>query len=291
MRPRKPRYPLFAKAELLLPDGRLLPLATRNLSLSGLLVEGARLAESLLDKLCVLKLLFHPEAARGWEGDPLVLEFQCRVARLSNDHLGLAMVGMEADRYTSLDGILEESGHDPELLLERLRRHARLRAEEIDITLLKETLGGFIVRAVEEIFETMLTLPLTTGAAWTSLPDASYHPPEAEVSALVTFNGVINGGIHLFTTRELAVALAQDLAGTPIRELNDEAKDGFGELANMVAGGVQTGLSVDFERINLTPPTLVIGHDYQMAYKSGSHSVKQVFHIPGGSFCVECFFT
>ncbi|MBF0142951.1 MAG: chemotaxis protein CheX [Magnetococcales bacterium] len=148
-----------------------------------------------------------------------------------------------------------------------------------------------IVESVHDVFLAFLFMEAKAGPVVTKPEEEIYNPPNAEATAVVNFSGGIHGGVHLASPRHVALKLAGALAGEEFQEITDrEAGDGFGELGNMVAGGLQTKLGERFGVINLTPPTIISGNDYRMQYKSNFNSVKQYFLSDAGPFFVEFFF-
>ncbi|MBF0614649.1 MAG: chemotaxis protein CheX [Magnetococcales bacterium] len=156
--------------------------------------------------------------------------------------------------------------------------------------LLKTEFAEMIKAAVHEMFSAYLVMQLDNGPTVNKKDEDIYRPPSSEVTVVVNYSGGINGGIHLAAPLHVAMELASSFAGENFDSICGEAGDGFGELANIIAGGVQTRLGKGFGNINLTPPTLVTGTDYRMQYKSNFDSVKQYFKCDAGLFFVEFFF-
>ncbi|MBF0271432.1 MAG: chemotaxis protein CheX [Magnetococcales bacterium] len=155
---------------------------------------------------------------------------------------------------------------------------------------LKTEFAGLIKDAVREMFAAYLVMELENGPTVSKKEDDDYRPPSSEVTVVINFSGGINGGIHLAAPLHAAIELASAFSGEAYDSIVGEAGDGFGELANIAAGGVQTRLGTRFGNINLTPPTLITGTDYKMQYKSNFDSVKQYFKCDAGLFFVEFFF-
>ncbi|MBF0212074.1 MAG: chemotaxis protein CheX [Magnetococcales bacterium] len=155
---------------------------------------------------------------------------------------------------------------------------------------LKMEFAGLIKDAVKEMFSAYLVMNIEPGPTVCKREDDDYRPPSSEVTVVINFSGGINGGIHLAAPLHSAIELASSFSGEHYDSIVGEAGDGFGELANIAAGGVQTRLGNRFGNINLTPPTLITGTDYKMQYKSNFDSVKQYFKSDAGIFFVEFFF-
>ncbi len=162
--------------------------------------------------------------------------------------------------------------------------------EDLSSLTIKKEFAGMIKESVHDVFLTFLSLEVTPGPMITKREDDLYRPPETEVTVVINFSGGIHGGVHLASPLHLALQLAANFSGEEYDTLFGEAGDGFGELGNMIAGGLQTRLSDRFGAIHLTPPTIIAGKDYRMQYKSNFDSIKQYFKSGGGPFYVEFFF-
>ncbi|OSM05017.1 chemotaxis protein CheX [Magnetofaba australis] len=147
-----------------------------------------------------------------------------------------------------------------------------------------------IVDSVHDIFLAFLSLEVSPGPAIAKPEFEPYTPPESEATATVGFSGGLKGGIHLSCPMYVALALAASFSGEEYTEMDAEASDGFGELANMVAGGLQSRLSEKHGEINLTPPNVIRGSNFAMSYNRSLNSIKQYFRIEHGPFFVECFY-
>ena len=162
--------------------------------------------------------------------------------------------------------------------------------EDISSLTAKKEFAGMIKGSVQDVFLTFLSIEVSAGPMIAKRDEDLYRPPETEVTVLINFSGGIHGGVHLASPQKLSLQLASAFSGETYNSLSGEAGDGFGELANMIAGGLQTRLSSRFGNINLTPPTLIYGTDYHMQYKTNFDSVRQYFKCRLGLFYVEFFF-
>nr|CRH05874.1 Conserved putative protein of unknown function [Candidatus Magnetococcus massalia] len=153
-----------------------------------------------------------------------------------------------------------------------------------------EDVSAAIVESVHEIYLAFLSLEVKPGPVITKPDTEPYQPPESEATALVGLSGGLKGGVHLSCPMHVALALAGSFAMEEYETLEGEGADGFGEICNMVAGGMQSRLADKFGEINLTPPTVITGTNYAMQYSTKLASMKQYFMIEHGPFFVECFF-
>ncbi len=155
---------------------------------------------------------------------------------------------------------------------------------------MKHKLANYIKEALHEVFSAYLVMDVESGPMISKKDEDIYRPPSSEVTVIINFSGGIHGGIHLAAPLYSALEMASAFSGEKYQTIDGEAGDGFGELANMIAGGVQTRLGNQYGNINLTPPTLISGTDYKMQYKRNFDSVKQYFKGETGPFFVEFFF-
>ncbi len=109
---------------------------------------------------------------------------------------------------------------------------------------------------------------------------------------MVGMSGGFNGGVRLVSSNKVARMLAGALSGEGYRTLTDEAKDGFAELGNMITGGIQTRIEgfSNSGQISLTPPTVIVGADYEVDYRSHLESVRKFFRVHDDPFFVEVFY-
>ncbi|HIJ85248.1 MAG: putative chemotaxis protein CheX [Magnetococcales bacterium] len=157
---------------------------------------------------------------------------------------------------------------------------------------LRLRLAGLIVESVAEIFSAYLFLDASPGPVKVSPVGEVYSPPKTEVLAMVGYHGAFDGGMHLAAPEYVACKLSGAFAGIELESMNPEASDAFGELANLVAGGVQTRLmeSHGFGEITLTPPTVSTNGEVNGIYREDLLSVQQYFKFAGGLMFAECFF-
>ncbi|MBF0340535.1 MAG: chemotaxis protein CheX [Magnetococcales bacterium] len=151
-------------------------------------------------------------------------------------------------------------------------------------------LAEVIQEAIEETSVAFFTsdVGIKAGPSVTQSADQPYVPPQADVTAIIAFNGVIEGGVHLSAPFHCALGLANAFSGEELESFNHTAKDAIGELANIIAGAVKSRICDDL--INLTPPQVVVGRDHQIGYTKPLESTKCYFRTDNGPFFVEVFY-
>ncbi|MBF0188964.1 MAG: chemotaxis protein CheX [Magnetococcales bacterium] len=154
-----------------------------------------------------------------------------------------------------------------------------------------ELISIAVRKAIHEVAIAFLDIEIENGPFKVNTIDDSYTPPQSEATAHIGLSGGINGGVFLSAPEHVAVYISGALLGEEPDDFNDEARDGFGELANMVAGGIQTHLSEERGEINLTPPIIITHDETDSTYKGYVFSVRQYFKTAHGPFFVEIFYS
>lgn len=87
-----------------------------------------------------------------------------------------------------------------------------------------------------------------------------------EISVIIGFVGDIKGQANFAMEKCAAMNLTSILAGgMDIFEIDDLVKSAVGEFANMVMGGVCTKFSAEGIFLDITPPSIITGEDYQIS--------------------------
>ncbi len=86
-----------------------------------------------------------------------------------------------------------------------------------------------------------------------------------ERTAIVGFSGSMRGSCQVRMSTCAARSIAEAMLGGPIDEADDDSiNDALGELCNMLAGGWKNGVRGLSSECNLSPPTVVSGHNYRV---------------------------
>ncbi len=122
-------------------------------------------------------------------------------------------------------------------------------------------INPFLV-AVKNIFDTMLSVPFTLGK-----PALKKEPvPDHEVSSIIGLSGDVTGCVVINLSRELALRLASALLDETITEIDEDATDAIGEIANIIAGNAKTDFPEGHTSISV--PSVVIGK-HKIRYPQG----------------------
>lgn len=87
-----------------------------------------------------------------------------------------------------------------------------------------------------------------------------------EVNVLVGFAGDVSGQILLAVETAVAIAMAGRMLGMPVEAFDDLTRSAVAEVGNMVAAGCATALTEGGLAVNITVPTLIVGHEVNVSW-------------------------
>lgn len=83
-----------------------------------------------------------------------------------------------------------------------------------------------------------------------------------DVAVLVGFTRGLKGNIIYGMSEQVARNIASVMMmGMPVDEFNEMAQSAISEMANMVAANAAIALEGTGQIVDITPPTLIVGHD------------------------------
>jgi len=144
-------------------------------------------------------------------------------------------------------------------------------------------LEKFLVDATLEVFASMIFIEIQPQAA-TDEPVADFNP---NISSLIGFAGDLKGILAIHCPKNVALEITAAMLGMEVNELDEDAKDAIGEVANMVAGGLKVSLGELDKKIEIAIPTTVIGQAIRTAGLSGASRLMIPFSTPTGRFGIE----
>lgn len=149
-----------------------------------------------------------------------------------------------------------------------------------------DSLVSSLVSAAEEVFDTMLALPLT------AQPEAA-DPPEmpANVVATVAFAGHRRGLVVIYSSMAAARTITGAMLGIDAHDVTTEVPDAMGEIANMVAGTFRLRLTAVEPPSDISVPTVTIGSDFTTLYSSAVDRRRCPFVLAGEPLSVELILT
>jgi len=143
-----------------------------------------------------------------------------------------------------------------------------------------------LVSATEEVFDTMLALPLQARA-----PVNGPLEVPANVVATVAFAGHRRGLVVVYSSLAAARQITSSMLGIPVHEVNGEVPDAMGEIANMVAGTFRNRLAAVEPSSDISVPTVTIGTDFSTLYSSAVFRSRCPFDMQGEPLSVELILT
>jgi len=152
-------------------------------------------------------------------------------------------------------------------------------ATTITDALLQET----IIRAVQNVFQTMLKLTLSPVPVTGDSPMEALGAPPYTISH-VGFAGELNGTVYLCLNQRFGRRCAELMLGmtaAEVAESGDEVvNDVIGEITNMTTGGFKNALSDLGFPCKLSLPTIV--HGDHLAIAAIKSANRQIFHFQSG---------
>lgn len=90
------------------------------------------------------------------------------------------------------------------------------------------------------------------------------------VTGMIGVHGDVSGFITVNMAEQVATSAVGGLLQDSFEKLTPQVIDGVGEITNIISGGIKKGLSgTQWGFKFVTVPSVIIGHNYQIAYASG----------------------
>jgi len=111
-----------------------------------------------------------------------------------------------------------------------------------------------------------------------------------DFSAIIGVTGEHKGSICVTFTKEGAISVVQAMLGDDVENLEQDAVDTVGEIANMVSGQARAGIAEQGVVLQGSTPTIITGEKHRITHMSKSPVMCIPFTMPQGSLSVEfCF--
>jgi chemotaxis protein CheX len=114
------------------------------------------------------------------------------------------------------------------------------------------------IKSVQNVFETMLQLPVQMGQPELKHPGDSGH----DVSAIIGMSGDVEGSVVLSFPTATAERVVSIFTGTDLDASHEDFADAVGELVNMVSGGAKAQFSG--KSVSISCPSVVVGQSHQV---------------------------
>ncbi|MEO5355064.1 MAG: chemotaxis protein CheX [Magnetococcus sp. XQGC-1] len=222
----------------------------------------------------------------GADDAPYVAEFSGEIVRIEKDSVVCGMKGADPESFQQLKKVILEYANDPKKIIEEIKINQGVSLNNLYLPAMRGAIGYFLTDSVESVFGSFFQMDVVETDQWVHEGMTC-----TKVTGICGFNGALFGSVILIAYIDFARKFVSELLelDAPVESI-PTVIDGFGELANMISGGVQTGLAEEYENISLIPPLVFFGD--QCDY-GGSHlySVKKFYQCRLGSFSVDCLFS
>ena len=147
-------------------------------------------------------------------------------------------------------------------------------------------LVAFFVQSANEVFQTMVFIPITPGEP----AKKTKGSPSGYISGTISLTGEeIKGNISLIFDMPLATQIFRSMMGldanSPVNA--QEINDVVGELANMVAGGAKSKLQEQKINFKIGLPTVIVGENHYIEPPRNVSTIVVPIDIQGGKFFIE----
>ena len=140
-----------------------------------------------------------------------------------------------------------------------------------------------MIESAKEIFSTMVMMEIAV--AGERLTETVVLVDS--ISGVVGLAGKYKGVLAIHLPNSVAMAITGSFLGMEVEEINEDAEDAVGELANMLAGDIKTVLSDKGRDIDLSIPTIISGHEYDFQPTKEAESFIIPFSCNCGEFMIE----
>lgn len=97
------------------------------------------------------------------------------------------------------------------------------------------------------------------------------------VTVLVGLTDAMRGNVAYNMTEETAKKIASTMMmGMPVPEMDEMAQSAISELTNMVTGNAATNFEKDGLKVDISPPTLIVGSDFKAKVSSSKFIVVEM---------------
>ncbi len=114
------------------------------------------------------------------------------------------------------------------------------------------------IKSVQNVYETMLQLPVQMGQPELKQPGEAGH----DVSAIIGMSGDVEGSVVLSFPTATAERVVAIFTGMELKSDHEDFADAVGELVNMVSGGAKAQFGG--KEVTISCPSVVIGEKHQV---------------------------
>jgi len=126
-------------------------------------------------------------------------------------------------------------------------------------------LKGFVTKAAQGVFKTMLSMPLELEDP----PNIASVTTGKHIVGTVGFAGAVMGNISIFVSRQFAREMTAAMLGMAVDEIgsDEEVHDVIGEVCNMVGGDLKSRLCDAGFTCALSIPSVTFGENFKTESK------------------------
>ena len=81
---------------------------------------------------------------------------------------------------------------------------------------------------------------------------------QQDIAAIIGFSGEIRGAVVISMKKSLVIKITDKLTGKPHSEIDGDAIDAIGEIANIIAGNIKREVP-DGDKVEISLPTIIKG--------------------------------
>lgn len=140
------------------------------------------------------------------------------------------------------------------------------------------------VNSIQNVFETMLQLPVTVGDPQLKRT----AEPSFDVSGIIGMSGDVEGNVVISFPVNTAERIVSLFTGEEISSTHSDFPDAVGELVNMVSGGAKAQFVG--KSVTISCPSVVIGKDHLVFARKDVVCIQMLCSSDCGDFAVEISF-
>ena len=145
-------------------------------------------------------------------------------------------------------------------------------------------LPTFLRGATQEVFDTMLSMPLVE-------KEGRDFPATDRIVGSVSMAGSVSGTVNIHVSNTFACQLTANMLGMDLDEIesDEEVHDVIGELSNMIGGDLKSRLCDAGFECELSIPSITSGRDFNIESKGWAVNEAVCFQFENHIALIEAF--
>ncbi len=111
-----------------------------------------------------------------------------------------------------------------------------------------------------------------------------------DVTGIIGLSGDVTGTLSITFEENTIKHILSNMFGEEVKEINDEVRDGVGELTNMICGDARKMLQQQGINIKAAIPSIVSGKNHTIQHITAGPVIALPFTTEAGKFVVEFTF-